>query len=34
MTEVSEYREWKCKKCGLMRSNKYTHIHGKKLPRE
>lgn len=21
---------WKCKKCGLMRSNKLTHKHGEK----
>lgn len=23
--------EWKCKRCGLLRSNKQTHKHGKKM---
>jgi hypothetical protein len=23
-----EYREWVCRKCGLLRCNKVAHIHG------
>lgn len=28
-----EPNEWECKKCGLLRSNKRTHIHGKEMER-
>ena len=27
----SERREWVCRKCGQLRSNKETHIHGRAL---
>lgn len=23
--------KWSCRKCGLMRSNRKTHIHGKEM---
>jgi hypothetical protein len=28
MTGIEDVRQWQCKKCGLMRSNKETHTHG------
>jgi len=30
-TKQVERREWLCKKCGELRSNKETHIHGRPM---
>jgi len=27
-----QFIEWVCPKCGLLRNNKHTHVHGVKLP--
>jgi len=31
INEGGNPREWICKKCGLKRSNKQTHEHGKEM---
>lgn len=30
--EPGVYREWNCPKCGILRTNKSTHVHNIPLP--
>jgi len=32
MTQKGSENLWVCKKCGILRSSKFTHKHGEKLP--